>query len=231
VEDIVATDIYVKVQQLLNWLKRESRSWILSNVSDQQPYAESKCLRRWASKNLNELIRNTCRTETTSSRRSMSWILTVVDLSFALVIRNLLIPIHSLKTLKPYVLLNPLRVALRFRSSEKKMRIAPASCKLDEAKSKTLSRNFGRSLFQSGTAVAGLDKWGIGKSSGMSRIMRSTPKPMLSSAEKVRGRSSLCCVATQDRVFPHYVPNSPTKHSKSDSKDRSQEILWSVKQV
>jgi hypothetical protein len=35
-------------------------------------------------------------------------------------------------------------------------------------------------------------------------------------------------VATQDRVFPHYVPNSSIKHSKSDSKDRSQEILWSV---
>jgi hypothetical protein len=32
-------------------------------------------------------------------------------------------------------------------------------------------------------------------------------------------------VATQDRVFPHYVPNSSIRHSKSDSKDRSQEIL------
>jgi hypothetical protein len=32
-------------------------------------------------------------------------------------------------------------------------------------------------------------------------------------------------VATQDRVFSYYVPNSPIKHSKSDSKDRSQEIL------
>jgi hypothetical protein len=32
-------------------------------------------------------------------------------------------------------------------------------------------------------------------------------------------------VATQDRVFPHYVPNSSIKHSKSDSKDQSQEIL------
>jgi hypothetical protein len=32
-------------------------------------------------------------------------------------------------------------------------------------------------------------------------------------------------VATQDRVFPHYVSNSSIKHSKSDSKDRSQEIL------
>jgi hypothetical protein len=32
-------------------------------------------------------------------------------------------------------------------------------------------------------------------------------------------------VTTQDRVFPHYVPNSSIKHSKSDSKDRSQEIL------
>jgi hypothetical protein len=32
-------------------------------------------------------------------------------------------------------------------------------------------------------------------------------------------------VATQDRVFPYYVPNSSIKHSKSDSKNRSQEIL------
>jgi hypothetical protein len=32
-------------------------------------------------------------------------------------------------------------------------------------------------------------------------------------------------VATQDRVFPHYVPNSSIKHSKNDSKDRFQEIL------
>jgi hypothetical protein len=32
-------------------------------------------------------------------------------------------------------------------------------------------------------------------------------------------------VAIQDRVFPYYVPNSSIKHSKSDSKDRSQEIL------
>jgi hypothetical protein len=32
-------------------------------------------------------------------------------------------------------------------------------------------------------------------------------------------------VAIEDRVFPHYVPNSSIKHSKSDSKDRSQEIL------
>jgi hypothetical protein len=32
-------------------------------------------------------------------------------------------------------------------------------------------------------------------------------------------------VATQDRVFLYYVPNSSIKHSKSDSKDRSQEIL------
>jgi hypothetical protein len=32
-------------------------------------------------------------------------------------------------------------------------------------------------------------------------------------------------VITQDRVFLHYVPNSSIKHSKSDSKDRSQEIL------
>jgi hypothetical protein len=35
----------------------------------------------------------------------------------------------------------------------------------------------------------------------------------------------MMAVATQDRVFPHYVPNSSIKHSKSDSKDRSQEIL------
>jgi hypothetical protein len=33
------------------------------------------------------------------------------------------------------------------------------------------------------------------------------------------------CIATQDRVFPYYVPNSSIKYSKSDSKDRSQEIL------
>jgi hypothetical protein len=26
-------------------------------------------------------------------------------------------------------------------------------------------------------------------------------------------------IATQDRVFPHYVPNSPIRHSKSDSKE------------
>jgi hypothetical protein len=32
-------------------------------------------------------------------------------------------------------------------------------------------------------------------------------------------------VATQDRVFPYYAPNSSIKHSKSNSKDRSQEIL------
>jgi hypothetical protein len=39
------------------------------------------------------------------------------------------------------------------------------------------------------------------------------------------GRASIAHVATQDRVFPHYVPNSSIKHNKSDSKDRSQEIL------
>jgi hypothetical protein len=38
-------------------------------------------------------------------------------------------------------------------------------------------------------------------------------------------------VTTQDRVFPYYAPNSSIKHSKSDSKDRSQEILWSIKQI
>jgi hypothetical protein len=32
-------------------------------------------------------------------------------------------------------------------------------------------------------------------------------------------------VATQDRVIPYYAPNSSIKYSKSDSKDRSQEIL------
>jgi hypothetical protein len=36
---------------------------------------------------------------------------------------------------------------------------------------------------------------------------------------------TLAAVTTHDRVFPHYVPNSSIKHSKSDSKDRSQEIL------
>jgi hypothetical protein len=35
----------------------------------------------------------------------------------------------------------------------------------------------------------------------------------------------LGAVATQDRVFPYYVPNSSIKYSKSDSKDCSQEIL------
>jgi hypothetical protein len=35
----------------------------------------------------------------------------------------------------------------------------------------------------------------------------------------------LVIVATQDRVFPYYASNSSIKHSKSDSKDRSQEIL------
>jgi hypothetical protein len=38
-------------------------------------------------------------------------------------------------------------------------------------------------------------------------------------------RLEVTTVATQDRVFPHYVPNSSIKHSKSDSKDHSQEIL------
>jgi hypothetical protein len=32
-------------------------------------------------------------------------------------------------------------------------------------------------------------------------------------------------LATQDRIIPYYAPNSSIKHSKSDSKDRSQEIL------
>jgi hypothetical protein len=36
---------------------------------------------------------------------------------------------------------------------------------------------------------------------------------------------TMTLVATQDRVFPYYAPNSSIKHSKSDSKDRSQEIL------
>jgi hypothetical protein len=43
-----------------------------------------------------------------------------------------------------------------------------------------------------------------------------TPQYLISSSQGV---------ATQDRVFSHYVPNSSIKHSKSDSKDRSQEIL------
>jgi hypothetical protein len=42
---------------------------------------------------------------------------------------------------------------------------------------------------------------------------------------RLNPRYSLMVVATQDRVFPHYIPNSSIKHSKSDSKDRSQEIL------
>jgi hypothetical protein len=37
--------------------------------------------------------------------------------------------------------------------------------------------------------------------------------------------SEVPSVATQDRIFPHYVLNSSIKHNKSDSKDRSQEIL------
>jgi hypothetical protein len=44
-------------------------------------------------------------------------------------------------------------------------------------------------------------------------------------AERPRARARRETVATQDRVFLHYVPNSSIKHSKSDSKDRSQEIL------
>jgi hypothetical protein len=32
-------------------------------------------------------------------------------------------------------------------------------------------------------------------------------------------------VVTQDRIIPYYAPNSSIKHNKSDSKDRSQEIL------
>jgi hypothetical protein len=36
---------------------------------------------------------------------------------------------------------------------------------------------------------------------------------------------ALLHVATQDRVFPYYASNSSIKHSKSDSKDCSQEIL------
>jgi hypothetical protein len=32
-------------------------------------------------------------------------------------------------------------------------------------------------------------------------------------------------ITTHDRLFPYYVLNSSIKHSKSDSKDRSQEIL------
>jgi hypothetical protein len=42
---------------------------------------------------------------------------------------------------------------------------------------------------------------------------------------KDQRQTDLAVVATQDRVFPYYVPNSSIKHSKSDSKDRSQEIL------
>jgi hypothetical protein len=37
--------------------------------------------------------------------------------------------------------------------------------------------------------------------------------------------NNLGIVATQDRVIPYYAPNSSIKHSKNDSKDRSQEIL------
>jgi hypothetical protein len=40
-----------------------------------------------------------------------------------------------------------------------------------------------------------------------------------------KSQKSSTIVATQDRVIPYYAPNSFIKHSKSDSKDRSQEIL------
>jgi hypothetical protein len=45
-------------------------------------------------------------------------------------------------------------------------------------------------------------------------------------AQTSLGRTTLVAiVATQDRLIPYYAPNSSIKHSKSDSKDRSQEIL------
>jgi hypothetical protein len=59
----------------------------------------------------------------------------------------------------------------------------------------------------------------------------------LGSWKNIECEFSLLCVTdlahdvtTQDRVFSYYAPNSSIKHSKSDSKDRSQEILQSVKQ-
>jgi hypothetical protein len=44
-------------------------------------------------------------------------------------------------------------------------------------------------------------------------------------ARNARLQFSRLFVATQDRVIPYYAPNSSIKHSKSDSKDCSQEIL------
>jgi hypothetical protein len=46
--------------------------------------------------------------------------------------------------------------------------------------------------------------------------------PMRKSSSQLISKPS---VAIQDRVIPYYAPNSSIKHSKSDSKDRSQEIL------
>jgi hypothetical protein len=36
---------------------------------------------------------------------------------------------------------------------------------------------------------------------------------------------TMATVVTHDRTIPYYAPNSSIKHSKSDSKDRFQEIL------
>jgi hypothetical protein len=56
-------------------------------------------------------------------------------------------------------------------------------------------------------------------------VTRTLPPQRAASSNVSDSNRPAVVVATQDRVFPHYVPNSSIKHSKSDSKDRSQEIL------
>jgi hypothetical protein len=51
---------------------------------------------------------------------------------------------------------------------------------------------------------------------------QSLRKAVRRSEKQEKGKGN---VAIHDRVFPYYAPNSSIKHSKSDSKDRSQEIL------
>jgi hypothetical protein len=69
---------------------------------------------------------------------------------------------------------------------------------------------------------------------GTKRKLRTRPRRMPKrprrrkrrKARKVRNQGSPSPpVATQDRIIPYYAPNSSIKHSKNDSKDRSQEIL------
>jgi hypothetical protein len=67
----------------------------------------------------------------------------------------------------------------------------------------------------------------VGSLINKNRAARTHAEAAVAAAEKIRmfAHQAGEVVATQDRVFPHYVPNSSIKHSKSDSKDRSQEIL------